>query len=125
MPDAGYDEYSSSNFIKEYVFLGGCLPSLSRVTSAMVAASRLRLERVENIGKHYYHTLLLWRKSFQVHHSEILKVGFNEHLVRTWELLKRKSRHFYSGYRVYVRRPRSVEYFFRLRHYFHTRQVRV
>ncbi|KAK3022518.1 hypothetical protein RJ639_046795, partial [Escallonia herrerae] len=42
IPDERYDEYRrSSDFIKEYIFPGGCLPSLSRVTSAMAAASRL------------------------------------------------------------------------------------
>ena len=42
IPDERYDEYRrSSDFIKEYIFPGGCLPSLSRVTTAMTAASRL------------------------------------------------------------------------------------
>ncbi|KAL0433244.1 UNVERIFIED_CONTAM: Sphingolipid C9-methyltransferase 1 [Sesamum latifolium] len=42
IPDERYDEYrQSSDFIKEYIFPGGCLPSLSRVTTAMAAASRL------------------------------------------------------------------------------------
>ncbi|GKE62778.1 cyclopropane-fatty-acyl-phospholipid synthase, partial [Tanacetum coccineum] len=41
IPDQRYDEYRrSSDFIKEYIFPGGCLPSLSRVTSAMAASSR-------------------------------------------------------------------------------------
>ncbi|GKD42099.1 cyclopropane-fatty-acyl-phospholipid synthase, partial [Tanacetum coccineum] len=39
IPDQRYDEYRrSSDFIKEYIFPGGCLPSLSRVTSAMAAS---------------------------------------------------------------------------------------
>ncbi|KAL5990383.1 hypothetical protein ACLOJK_011283 [Asimina triloba] len=42
MPDKRYDEHRrSSDFLKEYIFPGGCLPSLSRVTSAMASASRL------------------------------------------------------------------------------------
>ncbi|KAL3812441.1 hypothetical protein ACJIZ3_013709 [Penstemon smallii] len=41
--DEKYDEFRHSpGFIKEYIFPGGCLPSLNRVTSAMVVASRLR-----------------------------------------------------------------------------------
>lgn len=44
IPDERYDEYRrSSDFIKEYIFPGGCLPSFSRVTSAMASASRLWL----------------------------------------------------------------------------------
>jgi cyclopropane-fatty-acyl-phospholipid synthase len=42
IPDERYNEYRrSSDFIKEYIFPGGCLPSLSRITSAMTVASRL------------------------------------------------------------------------------------
>ncbi|KAK4405919.1 Tuberculostearic acid methyltransferase UfaA1 [Sesamum angolense] len=41
--DEKYDEFRlSPGFIKEYIFPGGCLPSLSSTTSAMAAASRLR-----------------------------------------------------------------------------------
>lgn len=44
IPDERYDEYRrSSDFIKEYIFPGGCLPSLSRITSAMSTSSRLWL----------------------------------------------------------------------------------
>ncbi|PSS35629.1 Tuberculostearic acid methyltransferase [Actinidia chinensis var. chinensis] len=65
IPDERYDEYRrSSDFIKEYIFPGGCLPSLSRITSAMVASSRLCVEHLENIGIHYYQTLRCWRKNF-------------------------------------------------------------
>uniref|UniRef100_A0A0D3AB72 Amine oxidase domain-containing protein n=1 Tax=Brassica oleracea var. oleracea TaxID=109376 RepID=A0A0D3AB72_BRAOL len=42
IPEERYDEYRlSSDFIKEYIFPGGCLPSLGRVTSAMASSSRL------------------------------------------------------------------------------------
>ncbi|KAK6122790.1 hypothetical protein DH2020_043468 [Rehmannia glutinosa] len=59
IPDERYDEYRrSSDFIKEYIFPGGCLPSLSRVTSAMATASRL---------------------------CEIQALGFDGKFIRTWE----------------------------------------
>ncbi|KAL8139603.1 hypothetical protein V2J09_005624 [Rumex salicifolius] len=75
IPDERYDEYrQSSDFIKEYIFPGGCLPSLSRVTSAMAAASKLCVEDIENIGIHYYQTL-----------RKILSLGFDEKFIRTWE----------------------------------------
>ncbi|KAG5554215.1 hypothetical protein RHGRI_011914 [Rhododendron griersonianum] len=42
IPDERYDQYrGSSEFIKEYIFPGACIPSLSRITSAMAASSRL------------------------------------------------------------------------------------
>ncbi|XP_027935120.1 uncharacterized protein LOC114190436 isoform X5 [Vigna unguiculata] len=86
IPDERYDEYRrSSDFIKEYIFPGGCLPSLSRITSAMATTSRLCVEHVENIGIHYYQTLRCWRKNFMERQNEILALGFNEKFIRTWE----------------------------------------
>ncbi|XP_040375124.1 tuberculostearic acid methyltransferase UfaA1 isoform X3 [Rosa chinensis] len=84
--DERYDEYRrSSGFLNEYIFPGGCLLSLSRVTSAMAASSRLCVEHLENIGIHYYQTLRCWRKNFLERQSEILALGFNENFIRTWE----------------------------------------
>ncbi|KAK4421805.1 Sphingolipid C9-methyltransferase 1 [Sesamum alatum] len=86
IPDERYDEYRrSSDFIKEYIFPGGCLPSLSRVTTAMAAASRLCVEHLEDIGIHYYQTLRRWRESFLKKQSKIQALGFNEKFIRTWE----------------------------------------
>ncbi|KAL0352395.1 UNVERIFIED_CONTAM: Tuberculostearic acid methyltransferase UfaA1 [Sesamum calycinum] len=57
--DEKYDEFRlSPGFIKEYIFPGGCLPSLSSTTSAMAAASRLR---------------------------KLVALGFDEAFVRKWE----------------------------------------
>ncbi|GAA0139425.1 methyltransferase [Lithospermum erythrorhizon] len=86
IPDERYDEYrQSSDFIKEYIFPGGHLPSLGRVTSAMVAASRLCVEHLENIGLHYYQTLRCWRENFLENQSKIRALGFDQKFIRTWE----------------------------------------
>ncbi|KAK4405920.1 putative fatty acid methyltransferase [Sesamum angolense] len=56
--DDKYDEFTrSAGFIKEYIFPGSWLPSLSRLTSSMAAASRF---------------------------SKILALGFDEKFMRTW-----------------------------------------
>ncbi|XP_065625350.1 uncharacterized protein LOC112000391 isoform X2 [Quercus suber] len=86
MPDERYNEHMrSSDFIKEYIFPGACIPSFSRVTSAMANASRLSVEHVENIGIHYYQTLRYWRRNFMNNQSKILALGFDEKFIRTWE----------------------------------------
>ncbi|GJV82448.1 cyclopropane-fatty-acyl-phospholipid synthase family protein, partial [Tanacetum coccineum] len=42
VPDGKYDEIRRTpGFVREYIFPRGCLPSLSRLTSAMAASSRL------------------------------------------------------------------------------------
>ncbi|CAN4091080.1 unnamed protein product [Withania somnifera] len=86
IPDERYDEYrQSSDFIKEYIFPGGCLPALSRVTSTMAGASRLCVEHLEEIGIHYYQTLRCWRKNFLKNKSQIHALGFDDKFIRTWE----------------------------------------
>ncbi|XP_058001181.1 uncharacterized protein LOC110651425 isoform X2 [Hevea brasiliensis] len=81
-----YDEARrTSGFVTEHIFPGGCLPSLTRITSAMGAASKLRVESVENIGRHLYRTMKCWRKSFLENRSKILGMGFDEKFIRKWE----------------------------------------
>lgn len=85
-PDGLYDKYRrSSGFVREYIFPGGNLPSLSRVISAMVNASSLCVEHLENIGTHYYQTLRYWRKNFLENESKIKDLGFDQKFIRTWE----------------------------------------
>ncbi|CAG7889397.1 unnamed protein product [Brassica rapa] len=86
VPEELYDETRlSSGFITEYIFPGGCLPSLARVTSAMSSSSRLCIEDVENIGIHYYYTLRCWRKRFLENQKQIMELGFDDKFIRTWE----------------------------------------
>lgn len=117
IPDERYDEYRrSSDFIKEYIFPGGCLPSLSRVTSAMAASSRLCVEHVENIGIHYYQTLRCWRTNFMEKQSKILALGFNQKFFRTWEYYfdycaAGFKTHTLGNYQVVFSRPGNVAAF--------------
>ncbi|KAK7856578.1 tuberculostearic acid methyltransferase ufaa1 [Quercus suber] len=86
IPDQRYDQHRrSADFMKEYIFPGGCLPSLNSVISAMANASRFCVEHVENIGIHYYQTLRYWRKNFAGNRRKVLALGFDEKFMRTWE----------------------------------------
>ncbi|KAL3648751.1 hypothetical protein CASFOL_005154 [Castilleja foliolosa] len=84
--DEKYDEFRlSQGFIKEYIFPGGCLPSLSRVTKAMATASRMSVVHLEDIGSHYYRTLRYWQENFLVNQTKIMALGFDDKFMRTWE----------------------------------------
>ncbi|PWA66253.1 hypothetical protein CTI12_AA328320 [Artemisia annua] len=86
VPDGMYDEYRrSAGFVREYIFPGGCLPSLSRLTSAMATSSRLCVEHVEKIGTHYDKTLRCWRANLLRNRSKILALGFDQEFIRTFE----------------------------------------
>ncbi|VAH38589.1 unnamed protein product [Triticum turgidum subsp. durum] len=85
-PDERYEQYRRrTDFIKEYIFPGGCLPSLGRVVSAMTTSSRFCIEHVENIGPHYYTTLMHWRDNFMTNKDQVLALGFDEKFMRIWE----------------------------------------
>lgn len=77
-------------FAKTYIFPGGCLPSLGRIVSAMTNASRLNIQHVENIGDHYYTTLMNWWDNFAANREKASALGFDEKFIRTWE--------YYLGY---------------------------
>ncbi|XP_044968567.1 uncharacterized protein LOC123428428 [Hordeum vulgare subsp. vulgare] len=86
VPDERYEQYRRKpDFIKEYIFPGGCLPSLSRVMSAMTRSSRFSIEHVENIGPHYYTTLMCWMDNYTANRDKILALGFDEKFIRIWE----------------------------------------
>ncbi|XP_010670924.2 uncharacterized protein LOC104887860 isoform X1 [Beta vulgaris subsp. vulgaris] len=86
IPDERYDGHKkSSDFMREYIFPGGCLPSLSRLTTAMASASRLCVEHVENIGVHYGQALRCWRKNFLENQGKIRSLGFDDKFMRAWE----------------------------------------
>ncbi|KAG6428200.1 hypothetical protein SASPL_112451 [Salvia splendens] len=84
--DEKYEDWRRMDgFVKEYIFHGGCLPSLNRAIYAMAAASRFSVVHLEEIGYHYYHTLRSWRHNFLQNRSKIHALGFDEKFIRTWE----------------------------------------
>ncbi|WVZ64255.1 hypothetical protein U9M48_013805, partial [Paspalum notatum var. saurae] len=86
LPEQRYDKVKNRpDFLREYIFPGGCLPSLARIMSAMSNASRLCVQHVENIGDHYYTTLIHWRDNFMANRENASALGFDEKLIRTWE----------------------------------------
>ncbi|KAM3391101.1 hypothetical protein ACQJBY_012648 [Aegilops geniculata] len=86
VPEERYEQYRKRpDFIKEYIFPGGCLPSLARIMSAMTTSSRFCIEHVENIGPNYYTTLMHWRDNFMANKDEVLALGFDERFLRIWE----------------------------------------
>jgi cyclopropane-fatty-acyl-phospholipid synthase len=85
IPDERYDYARREvDFIKRYIFPGGCLPSLAVLRRA-AAATDLRLERVDEIGLHYAETLRRWRADFTRNREAVAALGFDERFRRIWE----------------------------------------
>ncbi len=74
---------SGSDFIREYIFPGGMLPTVERVR---LEAARAGLELVEThaFGVDYARTLALWRERFIAAQPQLRALGFDERFERLW-----------------------------------------
>jgi cyclopropane-fatty-acyl-phospholipid synthase len=84
--DRSYDRAKNHrDFIKEFIFPGGCLPSLQSIAIA-TARTDMSLVDLEDIGRHYAETLRRWRAAVDDHRPEIEELGFDERFLRLWRL---------------------------------------
>jgi cyclopropane-fatty-acyl-phospholipid synthase len=83
--DALWQRYSrSSDFIQQYIFPGGMLPSIERFEAAARRAG-LVVEQRFAFGCDYAETLRRWRLAFLSHEAQVRAQGFDERFVRLWE----------------------------------------
>lgn len=75
----------SADFIRQHIFPGGCLPSVTALCDSMTRASDLRLIHLEEISDHYAQTLRHWRQRFWDRIEEVRKLGYSEQFIRKWE----------------------------------------
>ena len=83
--DVLFERYvRSTDFIQQYIFPGGCLPSPSAFREQARAAG---LEVVDEFafGQDYARTLALWREQFVKEHERVLALGFDQRFLRIWE----------------------------------------
>jgi cyclopropane-fatty-acyl-phospholipid synthase len=84
--DARFAAYrASSDFIREYVFPGGMLPSPERFVRAARRAG-FDAESTLSFGMDYARTLTHWREAFAARIDDVRAQGFDETFVRTWRL---------------------------------------
>jgi cyclopropane-fatty-acyl-phospholipid synthase len=83
--DALFDRYRrGTDFIQQYVFPGGMLPSASRFAQEADAAGLRIVERFA-FGPDYALTLRQWRERFVARLAAVRALGFDSRFVRTWE----------------------------------------
>lgn len=75
----------SADFIRQHIFPGGCLPSVTALCESMTRASDLRLIHLEEFSDHYARTLRQWRKRFWAKVEEVRELGYSERFIRKWE----------------------------------------
>ncbi len=72
------------DFIRKYIFPGGCLPSMQVITNDIAQHTELQLMNLNDIGLHYAQTLAAWLSNFNRHVNQITKLGFSETFIRMW-----------------------------------------
>jgi cyclopropane-fatty-acyl-phospholipid synthase len=83
--DELFERYrKSTDFIQQYIFPGGMLPSPSKFES-MAARYGLKVSARRQFGVDYADTLVAWRRVFHARIDEVRAQGFDERFIRTWE----------------------------------------
>lgn len=83
--DALFDRYlQSTDFIQQYIFPGGCLPSPTEFRRQAEAAG-LVVEDAFAFGRDYAETLRRWRHAFLQRRQDILALGFDQRFMHIWE----------------------------------------
>ena len=83
--DSLFERYlTSTDFIQQYVFPGGCLPC-PREFRAQADAAGFDIVDEFSFGQDYAHTLKLWRDDFLSQESRVLQLGFDKRFIRIWE----------------------------------------
>ena len=79
-----FDRYrTNTDFIQQYVFPGGMLPSRTSFR-ASAAQAGLKVEAEFAFGSDYAKTLCIWRDSFNQKLQEVRQLGFDEAFIRLW-----------------------------------------
>ncbi|WKB50941.1 SAM-dependent methyltransferase [Eleftheria terrae] len=98
------DYLRSTDFIQQYIFPGGLLPSRS---AFLAAARRAGLQVVAELdfGLDYAETLRRWHARFAAAHAEVRQLGFDTRFIRLWS--------FYLAYceAAFAQRDTSVVQF--------------
>lgn len=84
--DHVFDRHKRSvDFIKRYIFPGGCIPSITAISRAVASSTDMRLVHLEDITPHYARTLREWRARFFANIDQVRALGFSDTFIRMWE----------------------------------------
>jgi cyclopropane-fatty-acyl-phospholipid synthase len=73
------------DFIRRYIFPGGCLTSVTDMASVMTRGTDMRILHIEDIGPHYAQTLRQWNERFFDKIKSVRELGYPETFIRMWE----------------------------------------
>jgi cyclopropane-fatty-acyl-phospholipid synthase len=73
------------DYIKRYIFPGGCLPSVAVIAQHLAEDTDMQLVHLRDITPDYALTLAHWRRRFMDRLDEVRAQGFDERFIRMWE----------------------------------------
>lgn len=84
--DQRYDQYKTGvDFIKRYIFPGGCLTSVTGMSQTMTMHTDMRVIHLEDFASHYATTLRKWHDRFFDKIDEVRDLGYSESFIRMWK----------------------------------------
>jgi cyclopropane-fatty-acyl-phospholipid synthase len=72
-------------WIHKYIFPGGMLPSVDAIGKVLRRHTSMHVTNIRPMGRHYAHTLRLWRERFVGNQREVHRLGFDDRFLRMWE----------------------------------------
>jgi cyclopropane fatty-acyl-phospholipid synthase-like methyltransferase len=86
VPDQRYELHRMSvDFIKEYIFPGSCVPSVTSLIASATRVTDFRLSNLEDVTPHYARTLRAWRERFLAKVDDVRRLGYDGPFIRMWE----------------------------------------
>jgi len=86
MADQRYDRARDAvDFIKRYIFPGGCLPSLAVIADHLARDTDMQMVHLRDITRDYATTLAHWRERFLSRLDDVRAMGFSEEFIRMWD----------------------------------------
>lgn len=84
--DQTLEQYSKQkDFIQEYIFPGGFLPSMLLIQQHVKARTDFVLRDAHDIGLHYAKTLDLWHQKLLENRRALNGLGYEDEFLRMWE----------------------------------------
>lgn len=78
-------EKDNVDFIQQYIFPGGCLPSIAVIADKIARHTDLQIVGLEDITAHYARTLAEWKRRFFLRIEEVRQQGFDDVFIRMWD----------------------------------------
>jgi cyclopropane-fatty-acyl-phospholipid synthase len=72
------------DYIKRYIFPGGCLPSLSVISENVAKYTDMQLNGLRDITRDYALTLEAWHHAFLNELDKVRDMGFDDRFIRMW-----------------------------------------